>query len=83
VIKMAEIPKDMKFLLFGRGARWMARCGVVFAFLAGASFIVGIIGDVANKKPSLEPTNWFILMVAFLLLAFWSWLTAYFAAKES
>jgi magnesium-transporting ATPase (P-type) len=82
VIKMAEIPKNMRFLLFGRGARWMAWCGVVFAFLAGASFIVGIIGDVANKKPGLEPTNWFILMVAFFLLAFWSWLTAYFAAKE-
>jgi hypothetical protein len=82
MIKMAEIPKDLRFLFFGRGARWMARWGVVFAGLASACFIVGIIGDATNKKLGLEATNWFIMMVAFFVVAFWSWLTAYFAAKE-
>jgi len=79
---MAEIPKDMRFLLFGRGAKWMARAGLVMAMLAWVCLIVGIVGDAANKVPGLEPTNWFILMVGFLLGALWSWLTAYFATKE-
>jgi hypothetical protein len=83
VIKMAEIPKDMKFLLFGRGAKWMARWGMAFSFLAGACLIVGIIGDATNKKLGLEPTSWFIMAVAFFLAAFWSWLTAYFQQRKA
>jgi hypothetical protein len=80
---MVEIPKDMKSLLFGRGARWMARCGLVFGCVSWASLIVGVIGDATNKKLGLEPTNWFLISIGFVIAAFWSWLTAYFAAKES
>jgi hypothetical protein len=51
---MAEIPKDLRFWLFGRGAKWMARTGVVMASLVWACLIVGIVGDAANKVPGLE-----------------------------
>ena len=79
---MAEIPKDMRFLLFGRGARWFARMSLVMSWLGVACFIVGLVGDAINRVPGLEPTNWLIMAVVFVLWAVWSWLTAYFAAKE-
>lgn len=79
---MAEIPKDMKFLLFGRGARWHARVAMVLDFLGIGCLIVGIIGDAINRVPGLEPTNWFIMAAAFWVWGLWSWLCAYTAAKE-
>jgi hypothetical protein len=81
-MEMAEIPKDLRFFLFGRGAKWMARAGLVMALLVWACLIVGIVGDAINKTLGLEPTNWFILAGISLLGAIWSWFTAYFAAKE-
>ena len=82
VIKMAEISKDTKRMLFPRGAKSPARSWVASLFVALACLIVGIVGDAANKKLGLEPTNWFIIMVGFLILAVGSYLTAYHAAKE-
>jgi hypothetical protein len=82
VIKMSEIPKDSKRLLFMGGARYYARVVTVLGPLAWACLIVGIIGDAINKTPGLEPTNWFILAGISLLGAIWAWITAYFAAKE-
>lgn len=79
---MAEIPKDMKSLLFGTGAKWIAWNAWVSVCLSSACLIVGIIGDAANKKLGLEPTNWLIIAVGFLIAAFWHWLRAYHAAKE-
>jgi len=35
----------------------------VFMFLGWVCVIVGIIGDVVNRVPGLEPTNWFLLAI--------------------
>jgi hypothetical protein len=79
---MAEIPKDMKFLLFGFGARWHAKCMMALNWLGLACLIVGIIGDAINRVPGLEPTNWILIAIALWLWGLASWLTAYHAAKE-
>ena len=79
---MAEIPKDTKWWLFGRGAKHHARMCVVFLSLGIVFLIIGIVGDAMNKVPGLEPTNWLIMAVGFWVLGIASWLTAYFAAKE-
>jgi hypothetical protein len=81
-MEMAEIPKDVKRVLFMGGARYYARMVMVFGPLAWACLIVGIVGDAINKTPGLEPTNWFIIAATSLLGAIWAWFTAYFAAKE-
>jgi hypothetical protein len=79
---MAEIPKDMKFLLFGFGARWHAKCMMALNWLGLACLIVGIIGDAINRVPGLEPTNWILIAIALWLWGLACWLTAYHAAKE-
>ena len=79
---MAEIPKDLKRLLFMGGARYYARMMMVMGALTWACLIVGIVGDATNRTLGLEPTNWFIFAGISLLGAIWSWITAYFAAKE-
>ena len=79
---MAEIPKDVKRLLFMGGARYYARVVMVMGPLTWACLIVGIVGDATNRTLGLEPTNWFIMAAISLLGAIWSWITAYFAAKE-
>ena len=35
----------------------------VFMFFGWVCVIVGIIGDVTNSVPGLEPTNWFLLAI--------------------
>jgi hypothetical protein len=79
---MAEIPKDMKFMLFGFGARWHAKCTMALNFLALASFIVGIISAALGNALGLGATNWLLIAIALWLWDVWSWLTAYRAAKE-
>lgn len=79
---MAEIPKDLKFLLFGKGAKWHARVSMVLQVLGIVCLIIGIVGDAINRTPGLAPTNWFILAVAFIVWGLWAWLCAYTAAKE-
>ena len=80
---MAEVPKELKFLLFGRGAKWHARAAMVLDFLGLACLIVGIIGSVIDEGLGLWwPTDWIFLAIALWILGLWSWLTAYFAAKE-
>jgi hypothetical protein len=79
---MAEIPKDLRFLLFGRGAKWHARISLIVDFLGLGCLIVAIVGDAANRVPGLEPTNWFLLTIAFWIWGLWAWICAYTAAKE-
>jgi hypothetical protein len=79
---MAEIPNDLKRILFMGGARYYARMVMVFGPLAWIFLILGIISDAINKTLGLEPTNWFIMAGISLLGAVWAWFTAYFAAKE-
>jgi hypothetical protein len=79
---MAEVPKDLKFLLFGMGARWHAKCAFALNMLGVVFIILGIIGDATNKALGLEATHWFILAIAFWVWGLWSWLTALNAIKE-
>ena len=82
VKKMAEIPQDMKKLLFGRGAKWQAWNARVLPLVGSGCLIVGIVGDATNRTLGLEPTNWFIMAVAYFVGGFWGWICAYTAAKE-
>jgi hypothetical protein len=79
---MAGIPKDVKSLLFGMGAKWHARVAFVLDILGIVFLIVGIIADAINRTLGLETTHWFILMIAVWVWGLWSWLTALNAAKE-
>ena len=79
---MADIPKDMRFLLFGKGARWHAKSAFVLDWLGMACLIVAIVADAINKTLGLETIHWFILAPALWICGLWAWLCAYFAAKE-
>lgn len=79
---MAEIPKEMKKLLFGRGAKWHASASIILMYLSMVCVLVGIIGDAADRIPGLTPTNWFILAGVIWLMGMSAWFTAYFTAKE-
>ena len=79
---MAEIPKDLKFLLFGGGAKQKAWQMVAYTFVSLACLIVGIVGDAIDETLGLEPTSWFLISIGFLIAAFWHWFVAYYSAKE-
>ena len=79
---MADVPKDMKFLLFGKGAKYHARTAMVLDFLGMFCFVVGIVGDAINRTLGLEPTSWFLMAVGLFVWGFWAWVCAYLAAKE-
>jgi len=79
---MAEVPKDIKFLLFGKGAKWHARSSIVLDFLGMACLIVGIIGSAINNPLGLGATNWILIAIALIIWGLWAWLCAYTATKE-
>ena len=80
---MAEVPKELKFLLFEQGAKWHAIEAFVFNFLGLGCLIVGIVGSVIDKGLGLWwPTDWFFVAIALWIGGLWAWLRAYFAAKE-
>ena len=79
---MAEIPKDVKFLLFGGGAKQKAWQMLAYTFVGLACLIVGIVGDAIDETLGLEPTSWFLISIAWLIAAVWHWFVAYYSAKE-
>jgi len=79
---MADIPKEMRFMIFGKGAKWHARSMMVLNWLGLVCLIVGIVADAINMTLGLETTHWFIMTIAFWLWGLASWIAAYFAAKE-
>ena len=79
---MADIPKDMRFMIFGKGAKWHARSMMVLNWLGLACLIVGIIGDAINMTLGLESLNWLVIAIALWIWGLAAWLCAYFAAKE-
>ena len=79
---MADIPKDMRFMIFGKGAKWHSRSMFVLNWLGLACLIVGIVADAINTTLGLETTHWFIMTIAFWVWGFESWICAYYAAKE-
>jgi hypothetical protein len=78
---MAAVPKELKFLLFGRGPKFHATAAVFLEVLGLACLIVGIIGSAIDKELGLG-SSWYLLTIALWVWALWSWLTAYVAAKE-
>ena len=79
---MAEIPQDMKKMLFGMGAKWHAWSSVILNMLGLACLIMGIIGSAYDEKLWLLPTYWLLAAIAFIVFGLSAWLTAYHAAKE-
>jgi hypothetical protein len=80
---MAEVPQDMKKLLFGMGAKWHAIAAMVLDFLGLGCLIVGIIASATEEGLGLLwPQDWFFMAIAFIVFGLWAWLAAYFAAKE-
>ncbi len=53
---MAEIPDDVKRLLFERNQKlcWVHN---IFTYLGVAVLVIGIVSDAMNKVLGLEPTN--------------------------
>jgi putative exporter of polyketide antibiotics len=79
---MAEIPKNLKCLLFPVGARVMAICAFALEILGLACLVMGIITDVQQKVLWMDPLCWFYLAIALFIYGLWWWLAGYFAAKE-
>jgi len=79
---MAEVPKNIKFLLFGMGAKWHATTSFILDFLAMAILIVAIVASATDQKLGLETIHWFILSPTLMIWGLWAWLTALNAAKE-
>ena len=79
---MAEIPQEIKKSLFGSGAGWWAKAANIANLIAPVCLLIGIIGDVINRTPGLEPSNWFVMAAALWLAGLSAWIIAYTAAKE-
>ena len=79
---MAEIPSDVKRLLFERNPKLCCRVNSALTYLGVAFMVIGIVSDAMNKVLGLEPTNWFILAVGFWVLGLFTWFRGYYSAKE-
>ena len=79
---MAEIPKDIKQLLFGMGARWHAWSAIILDTVGLACLVMGIISGAMDKELGLLPVYWLLAAIAFIVFGLSAWLTAYHAAKE-
>jgi len=79
---MAEVPQDIKKLLFGMGARWHATASMILDILGLVCLIMGILSSAFDEKLWLLPMYWLLLAIAFIVFGLSSWLTAYHAAKE-
>ena len=79
---MAEIPKDVKHRLFMASPKMTAWMACLSEALGCISLILGIVSDAMDKTLGLQPIIWVLLAVAFWVYGFWSWIAAYFGAKE-
>lgn len=79
---MAEIPKDVKKLLFGMGIKWHAIASFIMNFAALICLILGIIAAAMDETLGLSANHWILIAIAFIVFALSAWLTAYHAARE-
>ena len=79
---MAEIPKDMRFLLFGKGPRWHAKWALVLDSVGIVALILAIVSAATNNPLGLGAGAWFLLTIALWLWGLSAWFCAYFGAKE-
>ncbi len=79
---MAEIPNDVKKLLFERNVKLCCWMHSIFTYLGAVFIIIGIVSDAINKVLGLESINWFLLAIAFWLIGIFTWFRGYYSAKE-
>jgi len=79
---MAEIPQNMKFLLFGKGPRWHAKWALGLDSVGIVTLILGIVSAATNNALGLGAGNWFLLTITLWLWGLSAWFCAYFGAKE-
>ena len=79
---MSIISKELKPILFGKGAKWHAKISYFLDLLGMVCLILGILSAALNKTLALGATNWLLLTIVFFVWGLWAWLCAYFAAKE-
>jgi hypothetical protein len=80
--RMADIPENTKFLLFGFGPEMHARMAFIANLLGIITVILGIVSAATNKSLGLDATSWFLLTIIFFLWSMSFWFGAYFGAKE-
>ena len=77
------VPKNLKLMLFGKGAKANAIAAFVLEILALAALVLGIISGVKYEAVfELWSTEYFLIALALFIWGLWAWLVAYFAAKE-
>ena len=79
---MAEIPKDLKRLLFEKNPKLCVWLSDTLTYLGVAFLLIGIVSDAMNKVLGLESTNWFIMAIGFWMLGIFAWFRGYYSAKE-
>jgi hypothetical protein len=79
---MSQIPKELKPILFGKGAKWHAKISMLLDCLGMVSLVLGILSAALNRTLFLGTTNWLLLTIVLFVWGLWAWLCAYFAVKE-
>ncbi len=79
---MAAVPKELKFLLFGRGPKFHATVALVLEIIGLICLILGLVSGFTDDTVGMWSTEWFLVTIALWIWAIWSWLCAYTAAKE-
>ncbi len=79
---MAEMSKNVKFLLFGFGPRLTALMALIINILGMASTILGIVSAIMDSSLGLNAGNWFLLSIVFFIWGLSFWFVSYFGAKE-
>jgi hypothetical protein len=79
---MAEIPQNIKFLLFGFGPQMHAVMAMITNLLAIATTVLGIISSARKSSIGLGATHWFLLAIILFIWGLSFWFAAYFGAKE-
>ena len=79
---MAEIPQNMRFILFGLGPKVLARTAITMQFAGVATMILGIVSAATNNELCLGAGNWFLLTIILFFWGITDWFVAYFGTKE-
>jgi len=79
---MAEIPDNVKPLLFGFGPRLHAIMAIIANLLGIVSLALGIISIATKTSLGLDGSSWLLLTIILFLWNLSFWISAYFGAKE-
>jgi len=79
---MAEIPRDVKKLLFGMGIKWHAAASMIMNSVALVCLILGIVAASMGETLGLSADHWLLIAIALIVFAFSAWFVAYHAARE-